>query len=153
MHTAGKQGTDISEYGEFGLISHLTKSFDLQNTESKIGIGDDAAVISPWNRHMVVTTDLLLEGVHFNLMYTPLKHLGYKAVIVNLSDVYAMNAEPGQITVSLGVSSKFKVEHLETLYEGIRLACKRYGVDLVGGDTSAFPRSDEKKPYKKKKSE
>ncbi len=137
MQSASNKSTDISEYGEFGLIAHLTKGFTIRNTETKTGIGDDAAVISPRNRQMVVTTDLLLEGVHFNLMYTPLKHLGYKAVVVNLSDVYAMNAEPRQVTVSIGVSEKFKVEHLESLYEGIRLACEHYGVDLIGGDTSA----------------
>jgi len=137
MQSASNKSTDISEYGEFGLITHLTKDFGINNTETKTGIGDDAAVISPRNRQMVGTTDLLLEGVHFNLMYTPLKHLGYKAVVVNLSDVYAMNAEPRQITVSVGVSSRFRVEHLEQLYEGIRLACDHYGVDLVGGDTSA----------------
>ncbi len=137
MFSTTNKGTDISEYGEFGLISHLTRSFSLKNAETKTGIGDDAAVISPRNRQMVITTDLLMEGVHFDLMYTPLKHLGYKAVVVNLSDVYAMNAEPRQITVSIGISGKFKVEHLESLYEGIRLACERYGVDLVGGDTTS----------------
>ena len=131
------KGTEISAYGEFGLIEHLTKDFPVRNRDTKKGVGDDAAVISPRNRQMVVTTDLLLEGVHFDLAYTPLKHLGYKAVVVNLSDVYAMNAEPRQITVSVGVSSRFRVEHLEELYEGIRLACDHYGVDLVGGDTSA----------------
>ena len=131
------KGTEISVYGEFGLIEHLTKDFPIRNRDTKKGIGDDAAVISPRNKQMVVTTDLLLEGVHFDLAYTPLKHLGYKAVVVNLSDVYAMNAVPRQITVSVGVSSRFRVEHLEELYEGIRLACDHYGVDLVGGDTSA----------------
>ncbi len=137
MQSASRKSTDISEYGEFGLIAHLTRGFKIANTETKKGIGDDAAVISPRNRQMIITTDLLLEGVHFDLMYTPLKHLGYKAVVVNLSDVYAMNAEPRQITVSVGVSEKFKVEHLESLYEGIKLACDHYGIDLVGGDTSA----------------
>jgi len=137
MQSTSNKSTDISEFGEFGLITRLTEGFRISNTETKKGIGDDAAVISPRNRQMVVTTDLLLEGVHFNLMYTPLKHLGYKAVVVNLSDVYAMNAEPRQVTVSIGVSEKFKVEHLESLYEGIKLACEHYGVDLVGGDTSA----------------
>lgn len=137
MDKSPGNGTEISAYGEFGLIEHLTKSFPVRNRDTKKGIGDDAAVISPRNRQMVVTTDLLLEGVHFDLAYTPLKHLGYKAVVVNLSDVYAMNAEPRQITVSVGVSSRFRVEHLEQLYEGIRLACDHYGVDLIGGDTSA----------------
>ncbi len=132
-----QKGTDISKYGEFGLIDHLTKGFPLRHRETKKGVGDDAAVISPRNRQMVVTTDLLLEGIHFDLAYTPLKHLGYKAVVVNLSDIYAMNAEPRQITVSVGVSSRFKVEHLEELYEGIRIACDHYAIDLVGGDTSA----------------
>ncbi len=132
-----KSGTDISVYGEFGLIEHLTARFPLRNRDSRKGIGDDAAVIAPGRWQMVVTTDLLLEGIHFDLAYTPLKHLGYKAIVVNLSDVYAMNAEPRQVTVSVGVSSRFKVEHLEELYEGIRLACDHYGVDLVGGDTSA----------------
>lgn len=129
--------TEISELGEFGLISYLTRDFPLKNAETKKGVGDDAAILNFGDKDVLVTTDLLLEGIHFDLRYVPLKHLGYKAAIVNFSDVYAMNGTPRQITVSLGVSSRFTVEHLEALYSGIRLACESYGVDLVGGDTSA----------------
>jgi len=129
--------TPISNLGEFGLIERLTNKIKLKNSSSLKGIGDDAAVLSFANKHIVVTTDLLTEGVHFNLMYTPLKHLGYKSVVVNLSDVAAMNAVPKQITVSLALSSKFSVEAVELLYEGISLACEKYGVDLVGGDTTS----------------
>lgn len=129
--------TEISTLGEFGLIDHLTKEFPLRNESTKKGVGDDAAILSFGDKDVLVTTDLLLEGVHFDLRYVPLKHLGYKAAIVNFSDIYAMNGIPKQITVSLGVSSRFTVEHLEALYSGIRLACELYGVDLVGGDTSA----------------
>ena len=129
--------TEISSLGEFGLINRLTKDFPLKNPSSKLGVGDDAAVIDVEDKEVLVTTDLLLEGIHFDLRYVPLKHLGYKAVVVNLSDIYAMNGTPRQITVSIGVSSRFTVEHLESLYAGIRLACENYGVDLVGGDTSA----------------
>ncbi len=129
--------TEISELGEFGLISYLTRDFPLKNAETKKGVGDDAAILNFGDKDVLVTTDLLLEGIHFDLHYVPLKHLGYKAAIVNFSDVYAMNGTPRQITVSLGVSSRFTVEHLEALYSGIRLACESYGVDLVGGDTSA----------------
>ncbi|MEZ5070303.1 MAG: thiamine-phosphate kinase [Bacteroidales bacterium] len=128
--------TGIDELGESGLIERLTKDIRLNQHSSFLGVGDDAAVIDHGSYMQAVTTDLLLEGVHFDLVYTPLKHLGYKAVVVNLADVYAMNAAPRQITVSLGVSGKFAVEALEELYGGIRLACERYGVDLVGGDTS-----------------
>jgi thiamine-monophosphate kinase len=129
--------TPLNSLGEFGLINHLTKEFKaLQPTTIK-GIGDDAAVIGSTGNQIVITTDLLAEGVHFNLMYTPLRHLGYKAVVVNLSDIYAMNAQPRQITVSMAVSKKFSVEHLEELYSGIKLACDKYGVDLVGGDTTS----------------
>ena len=129
--------TEISTLGEFGLIRHLTK--DLQHTQESTqkGIGDDAAVLNFGSKRTLVTTDLLLEGIHFNLEYAPLKHLGYKAAVVNFSDIYAMNATPTQITVSLGISKRFSVEDLEELYSGIRLACERYNVDLVGGDTSA----------------
>ena len=127
----------IEELGEFGLIDHLTAGIKTNQESTHAGIGDDAAVIDHGTYYQVVTTDLLLEGIHFDLVYTPLKHLGYKAVVVNLSDVYAMNAAPRQITVSLGVSGKFSVEALEEFYEGVRLACGRFGVDLVGGDTSA----------------
>ncbi|MBQ0119393.1 MAG: thiamine-phosphate kinase [Paludibacteraceae bacterium] len=130
--------TEISTLGEFGLIKHLTENIQLTQPSSLKGIGDDAAVMkyAP-GRRVLMTTDLLLEGVHFNLEYVPLKHLGYKAAVVNFSDIYAMNGTPSQITVSLGVSARFSVEDLEQLYSGIRLACERYGVDLVGGDTSA----------------
>ncbi len=127
----------IEELGEFGLIDHLTSGTSIKQESTHTGIGDDAAVIDHGTYYQVVTTDLLLEGVHFDLVYTPLKHLGYKAVVVNLSDVYAMNAAPRQITVSLGISGKFSVEALEEFYEGVNLACERFGVDLVGGDTSA----------------
>ncbi len=129
--------TEISTLGEFGLIDRLTKDFALRNPESKLGAGDDAAVLEMGDRSTLVTTDLLLEGIHFDLRYVPLKHLGYKAAVVNFSDIYAMGGDPKQITVSLGVSSRFTVEHLDALYDGIRLACEIYGVDLVGGDTSA----------------
>jgi len=128
--------TELSSLGEFGLISHLTKNITTKNTSSKLGIGDDAAIIES-NNNIVVTTDMLMEGIHFDLMYTPLKHLGYKAVSVNLSDVYAMNARPTQIVISMAVSAKFSVEALEQLYEGIELACNRHGVDIVGGDTTS----------------
>lgn len=129
--------TPISAYGEFGLIKHLTERFSFENTSTEVSIGDDAAVIDPANQKMVVTTDMLAEGVHFNLGYVPLKHLGYKAVVVNLSDIAAMNATPTQILISLAVSNRFPVEALEEIYEGIALACKHYKVDLVGGDTTS----------------
>lgn len=127
--------TEINEYGEFGLIHHLTKNIELQNASSVLGVGDDAAVIDHFGKQTVVTTDMLIEGVHFDLSYTPLKHLGYKSIVVNLSDIYAMNATPTQITVSIGISSRFSVEALEEFYDGIYAACEEYGVDLVGGDT------------------
>lgn len=129
--------TEINELGEFGLIDKLTKDFPLNNPETKKGVGDDAAILSFGDKDVLVTTDLLLEGVHFDVRYVPLKHLGYKAAIVNFSDIYAMNGTPKQITVSIGVSSRFTVEHLEAIYSGIKLACELYGVDMVGGDTSA----------------
>lgn len=129
--------TEISSFGEFGLIHHLTKNIELQNASTLLGVGDDAAVIDHFGKQTVVTTDLLIEGVHFDLMYTPLKHLGYKSVIVNLSDVYAMNAIPTQITMSIGVSNRFSVESLDEFYEGVYAACNRYNVDLVGGDTAS----------------
>ncbi|PZX20652.1 thiamine-monophosphate kinase [Breznakibacter xylanolyticus] len=131
-----QKGDSLSGLGEFGLIEHLSAQFENKHPETLKGIGDDAAVIASTNDHMVVTTDLLLEGIHFDLTYTPLRHLGYKAVVVNVSDVYAMNARPKQITVSIGMSSKISLAAIEELYEGIRLACERYNVDLVGGDTS-----------------
>ncbi len=129
--------TEIASLGEFGLIDHLTKQIELKNSSSIKGVGDDAAVLDYAGKHTLVTTDLLLEGVHFDLTYVPLKHLGYKSAVVNFSDIYAMNGTPRQITVSLGISKRFSVEHLNELYAGIRLACDIYGVDLVGGDTSA----------------
>ncbi|MCQ2224414.1 MAG: thiamine-phosphate kinase [Paludibacteraceae bacterium] len=129
--------TEISTLGEFGLIKHLTQSFELKNKSSIKGVGDDAAILDYKNKQVLVTTDLLLEGVHFDLTYCPLKHLGYKSAVVNISDICAMNGKPKQITVSLGVSKRFSVEDMEELYAGIQLACDHYGVDLVGGDTSA----------------
>jgi thiamine-monophosphate kinase len=129
--------TRISELGEFGLIERLTKGIRIKNSSTLQGVGDDAAVINFGGRCVVFSTDLLTEGVHFNLMYVPLKHLGYKAMVVNLSDIYAMNARPRQIAVSLAVSNKFSVEALEELYSGMYLACDKYGVDLVGGDTTS----------------
>jgi thiamine-monophosphate kinase len=129
--------TEISSLGEFGLIEHLTRNIELQQASSVVGVGDDAAVIDHFGKQTVVTTDLLLEGVHFDLMYTPLKHLGYKAAVVNLSDIYAMNALPTQLVVSIGISNRFSVEAVSEIYEGIYAACSKYGVDLVGGDTSS----------------
>lgn len=129
--------TEIATLGEFGLIKKLTESVKLKNASSLKGVGDDAAVLDYQDKLQLVTTDLLLEGIHFDLTYVPLKHLGYKAAVVNFSDIYAMNGTPKQITVSIGVSKRFTVEHIQQLYEGINLACEVYGVDLVGGDTSA----------------
>lgn len=129
--------TEISSLGEFGLIEHLTQNIELQNASSVLGVGDDAAVIDHFGKQTVITTDLLIEGVHFDLMYTPLKHLGYKSVVVNLSDVYAMNATPTQITMSVGISNRFSVEAIDEFYEGVYAACEKYGVDLVGGDTAS----------------
>lgn len=129
--------TEISKLGEFGLIEHLTQNMPLKNAETLKGVGDDAAVLDYKDKQVLVTTDLLLEGVHFDLTYVPLKHLGYKSAVVNFSDIYAMNGQPKQITVSIGLSKRFSVEDMEELYNGIRLACDVYGVDLVGGDTSA----------------
>lgn len=130
--------SEISELGEFGLIRRLTEGLPADNPSTIRGVGDDAAVLrAPEGADTLVTTDLLLEGVHFDLTYVPLRHLGYKAAVVNISDICAMNARPRQITVSLGISARFTVEHIEELYDGIRLACRRYGVDIVGGDTCA----------------
>lgn len=129
--------TEISTLGEFGLIERLVRDVKLQNESTKEGVGDDAAILNYSNKDVLVTTDLLLEGIHFDLRYVPLKHLGYKAAIVNFSDIYAMMGTPKQITVSLGISSRFTTEHIEELYSGIKLACEKYGVDLIGGDTSA----------------
>ncbi len=129
--------TELSELGEFGLIRHLSEQITLKNKSSLKGIGDDAAVIKYDNKFAtVVTTDLLIEGIHFDLIYVPLKHLGYKAVMVNLSDIYAMNAKPQQILVSIGISNRFSLEAVEEIYDGMRMACERHGVDIVGGDTS-----------------
>ena len=132
-----KNTTSLSDIGEFGLIEHLTKTFPIINSSTLRGIGDDAAVINFTEGPTAITTDLLIEGIHFDLTYMPLKHLGYKSVMVNLSDVYAMNVHPTQITVSIAVSNRFPLEALEELYLGIKLACKNYKVDLVGGDTSS----------------
>jgi thiamine-monophosphate kinase len=132
--------TDVNTLGEFGLIEHLTRDFPIRQVSTIKGIGDDAAVIENGALCTVVSTDLLVEGIHFDLAYTPLKHLGYKAVVVNLSDIYAMNAQPRQITVSLAMSNRFSVEALDELYEGIRIACNTYNVDLIGGDTTSSPK-------------
>ncbi len=128
---------DISNLGEFGLIRRLTENISLKNKSSIKGVGDDAAVLNYGAKEILVTTDLLLEGIHFDLTYVPLKHLGYKSAVVNFSDIYAMNGTPKQITVSLGVSKRFSVENLEEFYKGLKLACDIYDVDIVGGDTSA----------------
>lgn len=133
--------TDISTLGEFGLIDRMTEGLELRNASTLRGVGDDCAVLQYSSeaadpRRLLVTTDMLMEGIHFDLTYTPLKHLGYKAAMVNLSDVYAMNGTPRQLLVSIAVGRRFKVEHLEELYAGIRLACERHGVDIVGGDTT-----------------
>ena len=131
------QRTEISTIGEFGLIKRLTEHIQIHNPETKYGVGDDAAVLDFSNQQTLVTTDLLMEGVHFDLVYTPLKHLGYKSAIVNFSDIYAMNGTPKQITVSLAVSKRFCIEDLEQFYEGLQLACQLHGVDIVGGDTTS----------------
>jgi thiamine-monophosphate kinase len=129
--------TEIATLGEFGLINKLTEQIKLVNPSTVKGVGDDAAVLDYADKQVLVTTDLLLEGIHFDLTYVPLKHLGYKAAVVNFSDIYAMNGTPKQITVSLGISKRFTIEHIQELYEGIRTAAEIYGVDIVGGDTSA----------------
>jgi len=129
--------TEISSLGEFGLIEHLTRNIELQNASSLVGVGDDAAIIDHFGKQTVATTDLLVEGVHFDLVYTPLKHLGYKSVVVNISDIYAMNATPTQILLSLGLSNRFSLEAIDEFYEGVYAACKKYDVDLVGGDTTS----------------
>ena len=132
-----RKRTEISTLGEFGLIDHLTGGLEHYNSSTRRGVGDDAAVIDMGGRATLVTTDLLLEGIHFDLTYTPLKHLGYKSAMVNLSDIYAMNGTPRQITVSLGISRRFCIEDIEELYAGIRLACEDHHVDIVGGDTTS----------------
>src|SRR5512133_2813627 len=126
----------ISQLGKFGLIEHLTEGFEINGKTTILGIGDDAAVVDPGKSLTLVSTDLMLEGIHFNLIYTPLKHLGYKTVIRGISDIYAMNGKPAQIIISVGISTRFTVENVEELYEGLYLACKKYGVDLAGGDTT-----------------
>jgi thiamine-monophosphate kinase len=129
--------TPIEKLGEFGLIKHLTKNFPIKQKSTEISIGDDAAILSSEEKKMVISTDILAEGVHFNLGYVPLKHLGYKAVVVNLSDIAAMNATPSQILVSIAASNRFPVEAFEEIYDGIALACEKYNIDLVGGDTTS----------------
>ena len=130
--------TDVNELGEFGLIDHLTKGIEKHQSSTIQGIGDDAAVLKSGNRYTVISTDMLIEEIHFDIRYTPLKHLGYKSVIVNLSDIYAMNVIPSHITFSLAISSKYSVEALQELYDGIKTACDLYGVDLIGGDTTSI---------------
>jgi thiamine-monophosphate kinase len=137
LEDKNQQKTSLAELGEFGLINHITKYFKIANKSTVKGVGDDAAVLDASELQTLVTTDLLVEGVHFDLSYMPLKHLGYKAVIVNLSDVYAMNGTAEQITVSIAVSNRFSLEAIEELYAGIQLACDTYGIDLVGGDTTS----------------
>jgi len=131
-----EERTEIDNLGEFGLIDHLTRNIELHNASSILGVGDDAAIIDTFGKNMVVSTDMLVEGVHFDLMYTPLKHLGYKSVVANLSDIYAMNAIPTQITLSIAFSNRFSLEALEEFYEGVYAACDKYDVDLIGGDTT-----------------
>ncbi len=128
--------TEIASLGEFGLIDHLTRNNETHHASTILSVGDDAAVLDHFGKQIVVTTDLLIEGVHFDMVYTPLTHLGYKSVVVNLSDIYAMNATPAQITLSIGISNRFSVEALEEFYEGVYAACEKYNVDLVGGDTT-----------------
>src|SRR5512133_3223430 len=128
--------TPVSELGKFGLIDYVTRRAGKANISTVMGPGDDAAVLSPQQNRSLVSTDVLLEGIHFSLVYTPLKHLGYKAVIRGISDIYAMNGKPAQIIISVGISTRFTVENVEELYEGLYLACKKYGVDLAGGDTT-----------------
>lgn len=129
--------TEIASLGEFGLIDHLTKNNETRNASTIVSIGDDGAVIDNFGKQTVITTDMLVEGIHFDLMYTPLKHLGYKSVIANLSDIYAMNATPTHITLSIAFSSRFSVEALDEFYEGVYAACEKYGIDLIGGDTTS----------------
>ncbi|GFD81558.1 thiamine-monophosphate kinase [Tenacibaculum sp. KUL118] len=140
LEDKNQERTSLAELGEFGLINHLTKHFKMYHSSTVKGVGDDAAVINTSDKETVITTDLLVERVHFDLSYMPLKHLGYKAVMVNLSDVYAMNANAEQITVSIAVSNRFPLEAIEELYAGIQLACDTYKVDLVGGDTTSSTR-------------
>jgi len=135
-----EERTEISSLGEFGLIDHLTRNNEIKNSSTILSVGDDAAVIDHFGRQTVISTDMLVEGIHFDLMYTPLKHLGYKSVVVNISDIYAMNATPTQILLSIAISNKFSVEALDEFYEGVYAACEKYNVDLVGGDTTSSQR-------------
>ena len=128
---------EIAKLGEFGLIDRLTKDIEIKNDSTKYGVGDDCAVLSYPDKEILITTDLLMEGVHFDLTYIDLKHLGYKSAMVNISDVFAMNGTPRQMTVSLALSKRFTVEDVETFYSGLRLACDKWGVDIVGGDTTS----------------
>jgi len=137
MSDSKKSLTLLSEIGEFGLIDRLTEGLTFQHKSTIKGVGDDAAVLDYGDKYLIMTTDMLMEGIHFDLVYTPMKHLGYKAAVVNFSDVYAMNAQPRQLVVSIAISKKFSVEALDEFYSGLRLACERYGADLVGGDTSS----------------
>jgi thiamine-monophosphate kinase len=132
-----EERTEISSLGEFGLIEHLTRNIEIKNASTIVGVGDDGAVIDHFGKQTVISTDLLIEGIHFDLIYTPLKHLGYKSVVVNISDIYAMNATPTQITLSIGISNRFSLEALDEFYEGVYAACEHYGVDLIGGDTAS----------------
>lgn len=131
-----EERTEIGSLGEFGLIEHLTRNFEITNASTIVGVGDDAAVIDHYGKQTVITTDLLIEGVHFDLAYTPLRHLGYKTIVVNVSDIYAMNATPTQVVIGLAFSNRFSVEALDEFYEGVFAACEKYDVDLVGGDTT-----------------
>ncbi len=131
-----QERTEINDLGEFGLIDFLTRNIEIQNASTVLGVGDDAAVIDHFGKQTVISTDMLVEGIHFDLMYVPLKHLGYKSVVVNLSDIYAMGATPTQITMSIAFSNRYSVEALNEFYEGVYAACEKYGVDLIGGDTS-----------------
>lgn len=132
-----EERTEVGSLGEFGLIDYLTRNIEIQNAGTVLGVGDDAAVIDHFGKQTVISTDMLVEGIHFDLAYTPLKHLGYKSVVVNLSDIYAMNATPTHITMSVAFSNRFSVEALSEFYDGVYAACERYGVDLIGGDTSS----------------
>ncbi|UYQ92491.1 thiamine-phosphate kinase [Chitinophaga horti] len=132
-----EERTEIESLGEFGLIDHLTRNIEIHNASTILGVGDDAAVIDHFGKQTVISTDVLVENIHFDLMYTPLKHLGYKSVVVNLSDICAMNATPTHVTVSIAFSNRFSLEALDEFYEGVYAACERYKVDLVGGDTSS----------------
>ena len=131
-----EERTEISTLGEFGLIDHLTKNNETKNVSTILGVGDDGAVIDHFGKQTVISTDMLVEGIHFDLMYTPLKHLGYKSVVVNISDIYAMNAVPTHITMSVAFSNRFSLEAIDEFYEGVYAACEKYSVDLIGGDTT-----------------